>query len=188
MLPQKALIALVALCMLVASGCGGGASQNSGAPEGTWKVTVVDWKFAKLQPLGTPEEFVIQVRNDDTRQIPSLILTVSGLKTVVYQPNAASDVRPIWLLKEADYAHFTPYNSPTSTSFNLGPLDAGDTATYAVTLTPLRRGSHEVGYRLAPALFGDNSIVNAADGSKAEATRTVVIDPTPVMDQSIFKD
>ncbi len=181
-------MALLSVFALVLSGCGDEKSQSANAPSGTWKVTVVDWKFAKDQPLGQPQDFTVVVRNDDSRQIPQLILTISGLKTVVYQPGAASAVRPIWLPKEVAYANITPYNSTLSTSYNLGPLDPDETATYTVNLTPLRRGSHEVGYRLAPDLFGDNKIVNAADGSDAAETRTVAINPTPVFDEEIFKD
>jgi hypothetical protein len=184
------LVPVAVLGLLLAlplAGCGG-ESQSEGAPSGTWKATVLDWKFPKKQPLGIPQNFTIQVRNDDTRAIPQLVVNVSGLRTFVEQPGAASLVRQIWLTKDVDFGGISPYNSPLSQSFNLGKLDPGDVATYTVNLTPAMRGPHEVGYRLAPALVGNNQIVNAADGTAAAATRNVVIDPAPVFDRSVFKD
>lgn len=179
----------VALVLAFAvSGCGGGDRQDADAPTGTWKVTVLDWDFPKLQALGTPQNFVLRVRNDDTRAIPDLVVTIEGLKTFVKQPGGASLVRPIWLTSEVNYANATPYNSPLAQSFNLGPLEPNETSVYTVNLTPLRRGEHEVSYRLAPSLFGDNKIVNAADDTPATDSRIVAIDPTPEFDDSLFED
>ncbi|MFT4048726.1 MAG: hypothetical protein QM648_02705 [Solirubrobacterales bacterium] len=185
---RPAALALAVVFALFLSGCGGGERQDANAPSGSWKVTVLDWKFAVHQSLGTPQPFTIQVRNDDTRTIPNLIITIEGLKTLVYQPGAASAVRPIWLTQDVDYANSTPYNSTLGQSFNMGPVEPGDTVTYNVMLTPLRRGEHEVSYQLHPDLFGDGTVVNASDGMNASETRTVAIDPTPVFDEKLFED
>lgn len=182
-------LALTLLVMLVSlTGCGGGERQDANAPSGTWQVAVEEWKFPKHQYLGTPVEFVVKVRNTDTREIPDLILTINGMKTRVKQQAAANDVRPIWMTTDVDYARVTPYNSALAESWNLGPLKAGEVATYSVELTPLRRGWHTVGYRLSPALFGDGKIVNGSDQSPAADTRSILIDPTPQFDEKIFKD
>lgn len=180
------LAAIVAATTLVA-GCGG-QTQAADAPSGTWQVAVEEWEFPRHQYLGTPVDLTLRVRNTDTRTIPALIATVDGLRTRVFQPGAASEVRPIWMTSEVDWAHVTPYNSSLGESANLGELKPGDVATYVVQLTPLREGLHEVGYRLAPALFGDNKIVNGNDGETAEETRRVLIDPTPQFDESFYKN
>lgn len=186
---MRVIALTVALLLAFAlAGCGGGKAQDAGAPSGTWKVTVLQWKFAKRQPLGKPQAFTLKVRNDDTRAIPELIVTIDGLRTFVDQPGAASEVRPIWLTQDVDYANATPYNSPLAQTFNLGQLNPGDVSTYTVKLTPLRRGSHKVSYSLAPALFGDNKIVNADDDSPATDSRVIAIDPTPEFDEQLFKD
>lgn len=181
-------LALLVAAALLTAGCGGGQRQDANAPSGDFKATVLEWHFPKDQPLGTPQNFTIKVRNDDSKTIPHLIITISGLRRVVYQQGAASDVRPNWLPKDVQYATVTPYNSALDLSYDLGALDPGAVRTYTINLTPLRRGVHQVGYRLAPALFGDNKVVNAADGSEAAATREVTINPTPVFDENTFKD
>lgn len=176
---RAAALALICLALgLFLSGCGG-ARQDTNAPSGTWKVNVLRWKFPPRQPLGTPVNFALRIRNADSREIPQLILTVYGLQTLIYQPGAASTVRPIWLPDDVKFAEVTPYNSKLAKSYNLGPLAAGATKQYSIPLTPLRRGTHNVGYKLSPDLFGDGKLVFAVRGGQAEATRSVVIDPTP---------
>lgn len=184
---RGAVLMFSVLLLLAIAGCGGGETQSAGAPTGTWKVTVLQWKFPERQPLGAPQSFVMRVRNDDTRAIPNLILTISGLKTLVRQAGAASNIRPVWMPKTTEYGIYSPYNSTLATSLSLGPVAPGEVITYATNLTPLRRGQHEVGYRLSPALFGDNSIVNT-DGSPAEEKRLIAIDPEPVFDRSFFDE
>ncbi|MBJ7355470.1 MAG: hypothetical protein JHC98_11660 [Thermoleophilaceae bacterium] len=178
---------LVALLAIPLAGCGSGEPQNANAPSGTWSVLVEEWKFPKRQYLGTPTDFVLKIRNTDTRDIPQLIVTIEGLRMQVKQVGAASEIRPIWLTQDVDYANVTPYNSALASSFNMGPLAAGDVQTYKVALTPLRRGNHEVGYKLAADLFGDAKIVDP-DDAPAEDTRTVAIDPTPQFDKSFFDE
>lgn len=183
-------LVLAALCLLAlfVAGCGGDGRQDADAPSGDWNVTVVEWTFAKNQPLGTPQNFILKVRNDDDREIPNLIATISGMRTKVYQPGAASDVRPIWITRDADYSQFTAYNSALDTSYNLGSLKTGETGSFVVNLTPLRVGAHEVSYRLSPDLFGNGKIIDSATGEQAKDFRTVTIDPAPVFDETTFDD
>jgi hypothetical protein len=182
------LVALALMAALATSGCGAGKRQDADAKSGTWKVVIEQWKFPKTQYLGTPTSFTLKVRNVDTAAIPQLILTIDGLKTRVKQTGAASQIRPIWLISEDNYAQFTSYNSALATSYNLGQLDAGDVKTYTVKLTPLRRGSHKVSYELAGDLYGKAKVVDNATDEPAADSRTIAIDPTPQFDDSFFKD
>jgi hypothetical protein len=186
--PARALV--VALLVAVAipfAGCGSGERQDKDAPSGSWSVVVEEWKFPRRQYLGTPTDFVLKIRNTDTTAIPQLIVIIDGLRTRVKQVGAASEVRPIWLTSEVNYAETTPYNSTLASSFNLGTLPAGETKTYRIDLTPLRRGTHEVGYKLAGDLFGKAEIFDGND-QPAEDTRTVAIDPTPQFDDEFFDE
>lgn len=176
------------LIALVLAGCGGGERQDANSPSGTWEVTVTDWNFPKTQPLGRPVDFELKVRNDDQRDIPQLIVTIAGIKQFVEQRGAATITRPVWIVNDVSYSDVTPYNSALATSYNLGPLAAGDTKEYKIGFTPLRRGQHRVGYSLSRDLFGNAKLVRADDGGIAGETRVIRIDPTPDFDESIFKD
>ncbi|MBI2692252.1 MAG: hypothetical protein HYX29_09960 [Solirubrobacterales bacterium] len=181
------VVALLVAVAITLAGCGGGEAQNSNAQSGSWSVTVEEWKFPKRQFLGTPTDFVLKIRNTDTTAIPQLIVTIEGLRMRVKQIGAASEVRPIWLTSEVDYAQTTPYNSALSSSFNLGPLAAGAVKTYKLDVTPLRRGTHEVGYKLAGDLFGKAEILDGNDAPAAD-TRMIAIDPTPQFDKKFFNE
>lgn len=182
---RAVLLAFAITAALILSGCGGGETQDEDAVEGTWTVKVVNWKFPERQPLGRPVDFVLTVRNDDKKDIPQLILTIAGMKQFVEQKNAASATRPIWIPVDVSYSDVTPYNSALAQSYNLGPLASGDFKRYKLTLTPLRRGEHRIGYSLAGNLYGNARIVNA-DETPAASTRVIAIDPTPDFDESIF--
>jgi hypothetical protein len=186
--PARALVvALLVAIAIPLAGCGSGERQDANAPNGSWSVVVEEWKFPKRQFLGTPTDFVLKIRNTDTTAIPQLIVTVEGLRMRVKQVGAASEIRPIWLTSEVNYAQTTPYNSALASSFNLGTLPAGAVKTYTLDLTPLRRGTHEVGYKLAGDLFGKAEIFDGNDQPAAD-TRTVAIDPTPQFDDKFFDD
>lgn len=179
------LLCATVLSLLVLAGCGGDERQDAEAPTGSWTVEIVKWSFPERQPLGRPVNFVLTIRNDDQRDIPSVILTIAGMKQFVEQGNAATNTRPVWLPNDVNYSDVTPYNSALAQSFNLGPLQAGRFKRYVLPLTPLRRGEHRIGYSLAPSLYGDAKIVKA-DGNPAADTRIVAIDPTPDFDRSVF--
>lgn len=182
---RATLLLAVVFSVLALTGCGGDERQDVDAPTGTWTVEVINWKFPERQPLGRPVNFVLTVRNDDQRDIPSLILTIAGMKQFVEQGNAATTTRPVWIPNEINYADVTPYNSALAQSFDLGPLPAGDFKRYVLPLTPLRRGEHRIGYSLNAGLYGDARIVNA-DETPAADTRIIAIDPTPDFDRSVF--
>lgn len=87
--PRRRFVTLAlsaALAALFVAGCGGGQAQNSDAPTGTWTVKVLRWDFPKTQPLGRPVDFILDVQNQDQRDIPQLIVTVSGAKTSLNSP------------------------------------------------------------------------------------------------------
>ncbi|HEV7918856.1 MAG TPA: hypothetical protein VGO97_04695 [Solirubrobacterales bacterium] len=166
------------------SGCGG-EQQDANAKAGTWTVAVDEFKFAKRQPLARPVEFALKIRNTDTRDIPHVALTVTGLREQVAQHGQATKTRPIWVINTPPAGEQTPYATELGNTFDLGPLPAGQVKIFKLNLTPIRRGSHTVSYSLATNLFGSGKAA-LEDGSPAEGKRTVAIDPTPDFDESVF--
>lgn len=181
------LVALGALALVLAvsaAGCGEARGDADSSRE-TFKVAVVHWIFPEKQPLGKPVDFVLTVRNIDTKTIPELVVTIRGLRTFVKQQNAASDTRPVWVPNETNYADVTPNSSATGSTFSLGSLTADETRRYVLPLTPIRRGTHEIGYQLAGNLQGTSKI-ELDDGNPASEARDIAIDPTPVFNDKAF--
>lgn len=177
------LAGLLALGGLLAAGCGGDSS-----PQGTAaavKLEVARWVFPKRQPLGTPVTMKIVIRNVDTRDVKQLAVTIGGLREPVTQQNSDGRTRPVWIVNEGERDDATPYDTLTTSTYDLGTLAAGQSKTFEMPLTPLRRGEHEVSYKI-----GDGVVIGTpaetADGSPLAAKRLVVIDPTPEFDESAF--
>lgn len=179
-----AALALVIAAAFAVGGCGGerGDANDSHA---TYKVKVVSWRFPKNQPLGKPQKFILLVRNVDTQDIPQLALTIRGLNLFVKQEGTAVKTRPVWIPNDVNYADVTPNSTATGSTFSLGKLPAGAFHRYVLPLTPIRRGTHTINYSLAGNLSGDAK-VQLEDGNPAADTRSILIDPTPVFDESVF--
>ncbi|MFY9488005.1 MAG: hypothetical protein WAP35_04820 [Solirubrobacterales bacterium] len=178
-------VAVATLAGVFAGGCGDSNVQNRDAETGTWTVAVTDWDFPKRQHLGTPVEMKITVRNDDAKDIDNLAVTITGLRKYVEQEGQATRTRPVWLRDEDSRGDQTPYSAALADTFDAGPLTAGESKTFKLKVTPLRRGKHAVSYSLSTNVFGGGKAV-FADGEPASERRTVVIDPTPNFDESAF--
>src|SRR4051794_9736925 len=152
------VLSLFALALAVAAAGCGGERGDANASQETFKVEVVDWKFPVDQPLGKPVNFVLVVRNTDTKAIPELVVSIRGLRTFVKQENAASETRPIWVPNETNYADVTPNSTATGNTYSLGSLDADQQRRYVLPLTPIRRGTHTIGYTLSGNLQGASKI------------------------------
>ncbi|MGH2906881.1 MAG: hypothetical protein ACRDKI_08965 [Solirubrobacterales bacterium] len=177
-------MALVIAAALAVGGCGG-KRGDAGSSHQTYKVRVVNWKFAERQPLGKPQRFVLTVRNVDSKDIPQLVITIRGLSMFVKQEGAAVKTRPVWIPNDVNYANVTPNSTATGQTFSLGTLAAGAFHRYVLPLTPIRRGDHAINYSLAGNLYG-TARVQLEDGNPASDTRQIVIDPTPQFDESVF--
>ena len=182
---KTTLAALAAVVSVLAlAGCGGsGERQDADSPTGTWKVAVEEWKFPSRQPLGRPATMKIVVRNIDTRDIPAVVFTIGGLRTPVQQKGSATRTRPIWIVTEtrhrrSDAVQLADANLPSQPVHS----QTGETRTFELPLTPLRRGEHVVSYTLAASLF-DGAKLETVDGDPAAGSRTVAIDPTPDFDE-----
>ena len=104
----------------------------------------------------------------------------------VKQVGAASEVRPIWLTSDVNYADVTPYNSALASSFNLGPLAPARPRPTPSRSRRCAAAATKSATRWPADLFGDAKIVNGDDNTPAADTRTVAIDPTPQFDDELL--
>lgn len=127
----------------------------------TVKVELVDARFAPLQKLAKQETMRITVRNPTDKPIEQITATVSpgdpamsgsGFNTRSADPNVADPDRPIWVVEEAPKNGVTADPAVT----RLGPIPAGESASFTWKLMPVRPGTWKVRWTIGGDL--DNQV------------------------------
>jgi len=165
------------LCALavVAVGCGSGARQDANEPEGTFNVDVASATFPAKQKLARQEQFVVEVRNADTKTIPNIAVTIEpGFSVRSNRQDLADPNRPVWIVDEGPKGGGTAYTN----TWALGALEAGESRRFVWKVTPVRPGAHEVRYRVAAGLDG-KAKAQATGGGSAEGSFAVNISDKP---------
>jgi hypothetical protein len=150
-----------ALALLVAapiglSACGGGERQDANEPNGTWKVRVTDASFPGRQRLADRVQLRITVKNEDTRAIPNLAVTVDGFNMRKDSPDLSERSRPVWVVDQG------PINSTTAftNTWAVGAVPAGQTRTLVWKVAAVRAGTYSLRWRVAA---GPNGKAKAAE-------------------------
>jgi hypothetical protein len=166
------LAAGAACVALLIAGCGG-ARQDASEPSGTYHVSIVSASFPKLQSVAATTRMVVTVRNDDTKTVPNLAITVTtnsaggpvgsgtqgaaanGFNYVSTQPGLSNPQRPVWIVDDV-IIDDTTHNGITAqnATWAVGPLAPGATRTFSWQLTPVKPGTWSVGYRVDAGLNG----------------------------------
>jgi hypothetical protein len=153
---------LLALAVALTA-CGGKDRQDKGAKEGTWKVQVVSASFPGKQILADTTELQIKVKNEDTRTLPNLAITVDGLDRRE-EKDAADPRRPIWVIEKGPDNSTTAYTN----TWAVGAVPAGQTRTLKWKVTAVRAGTYTLRWRVAAGLTGKEKAVLADDGGAAK--------------------
>jgi hypothetical protein len=143
-----ALVLLIAVSIGV-SACGA-ERQDEDEPEGTYKVRVTDASFPGRQRLADEVQLRIRVKNEDTRAIPNLAVTVDGFNMRKDSPSLSERSRPIWVIDEG------PVNSTTAftNTWAVGAVPAGQTRTLIWKVAAVRAGTYSLRWRVAAGLNG----------------------------------
>jgi hypothetical protein len=177
---------------VVATGCGGNDRQDAKEPKGTYDVKVVGASFPSKQQLAEHATMKIAVRNDGTKTVPNLAVTVgrNGKATFSYQsqqPGLADPERPIWIIDEPPLGGTTAYVD----TWALGRLRPHQTKTFKWGVTAVRAGTYRVDYAIAAGLNG-NAKVRRADASGTfhvnvthQAAQACVTDAGKVVNQPV---
>lgn len=160
---RRTVTGLCAVAVVI-TGCSGGTRQDADEPEGTFNVDVVSATFPERQRLARQERLVIEVRNADTKTIPNVAVTIQpGFSVRSNRQDLADPNRPVWIVDEGPKGGGTAYTS----TWALGELKAGESKRFVWKVTPVRSGSHEVGFRVAAGL--DGRAKAQGDGGNAAA-------------------
>ena len=154
---------LLLVLAVALTACGGKDRQDKGEKEGTWKVQVVSASFPGKQVLADTTELQIKVKNEDTRTLPNLAVTVEGFDRRE-EKDVADPKRPIWVIENA------PDNSTTASNntWAVGAVPAGQTRTLKWKVTAVRAGTYTLRWRVAAGLSGKQKAELADDGGAAK--------------------
>jgi hypothetical protein len=149
-------------------------------------VTIVQHTFPSSQVLAGHSTMTVAVRNDGSRNIPDVAVTVSivnwrigaqvvrgnGFNYISPQPGLADPNRPVWIVNqgpglqpsqkaEGNYSPGAGVTAYTNT-WALGSLPPQETRTFSWDVTAMMPGQWTIGYRVAAGLNGK---ARAEDGS-----------------------
>jgi hypothetical protein len=144
-----AALALLLGAAIGLSACGA-KRQDADEPKGTWKVRVTDASFPGRQRLADEVQLKIRVKNEDTRAIPDLTVTVDGFNMRNDGPDLAERSRPVWVIDEG------PVNSTTAftNTWAVGSVPAGQTRTLVWKVAAVRAGTYSLRWKVAAGLNG----------------------------------
>ena len=127
------------------AGCGGESQrQDADEPRGTWTVDVVEAEFPSTQRLAKQETMRIRVRNDDSRAVPNVAVTVEGFARRSDQAGLADPTRPVWIVDGGPRGGTTAYTN----TWALGRMEPGATKTFEWRATPVEASPQGKPFRL----------------------------------------
>jgi hypothetical protein len=159
------VVAAVLLALAIGlTACGSKDRQDKDEEEGTWKVQVVSASFPGKQILADTTELQIRVKNEDSRALPNLTVTVDGFDRRDETKQFAEPKRPIWVIEEG------PVNATTAftNTWAVGTVPAGQTRTLKWKVTAVRAGTYTLRWRVGAGLNGKAKAVLADDGGPAK--------------------
>jgi hypothetical protein len=180
----------VLLAALLASGCGGGARQDSHEPAGAFTMQVVHASFPVSQSIARPARLELQVRNTGPRTAPNVAVTLDSFYYTENYPELAVNKRPVWVIERGPGAIAKPpvesqVVSPPGggqtayvNTWALGPLAPGSTRTFLWRVTPVKAGLHTVHFTVAAGLAG-KAKAELASGGPVQGQLTASIAPAP---------
>ncbi len=153
------LAGTLAAIILTLAACGQ-EKQDENEPEGEFKVDIVSASFPGRQHLADEATLRLEIQNKDSREIPTLAVTVDGFGQRRDGAMLADPERPVWIVNDA------PRNSTSSltNTWTVGPVPAGKTRTLDWKVTAVRAGTYSLRYRVSAGLDG-KAVAESFDGS-----------------------
>jgi hypothetical protein len=124
--------------------------QDANEPEGNWNVRVLDASFPGRQRLADQVELRITVKNEDTRAVPNLAVTVDGFGMREKDFDASDPNRPIWVIDSGPANATTAYTN----TWAVGAVPAGQSRTLTWKVSAVRAGTYQLHWRVTAGLDG----------------------------------
>jgi hypothetical protein len=175
-----------AVAALGVAGCGGGESQDSDEPSGTYPVDVVKATFPTSQRLADKSKLEIAIRNAGDKTVPNVAVTVqngdpnrtaeaAAFAEASEQPGLADPSRPVWILDTGPRGGITAYTN----TWALGKLRPGQTKTFVWRVTAVKSGTHLIKYKVAAGLDGKAKAVLPGGNQEPVGQFTIRISGKP---------
>ena len=147
--PIVAAFGVLLAASLIAA-CGGAEKQDADEPEGNWNVRVLDASFPGRQRLADEVQLRITVKNEDTRTVPNLAVTVDGFSRRENDFDASDQNRPLWVIDRP------PDNAATAhtNTWAVGAVPPGAQRTLTWKVSAVRAGTYQLHWRVAAGLNG----------------------------------
>jgi hypothetical protein len=137
--------------------------------------------FPSDQRLATPSQLAITVRNQDTKMVPNIAVTVRSFDRRIQDPNLADPRRPIFVVNQPPVGSQTAYVD----TYALGPLKPGETKTFTWQVTAVAQGPYQLSYQVLASLDGNAKAVGpdgrppsgAFSGNVSDVPASAVIAP-----------
>jgi hypothetical protein len=174
-------LTLAGASAFAAAGCGGGSRQDAKEPSGNFPVKVMSATFPQSQSLAKDSTMEIVVQNAGQQMIPMISVTVkcgAGLggsfATTTSEPNVADPERPQFVVNKIPTAteRVNPPLDPAPlerssayvSTFPLGPLGAGHSATFRWDVSAVKAGPYRLCWRVNAGLYGKAKAIPASGG------------------------
>jgi len=189
------MLAAAAACALLAAGCGGGTRQDAHEPSGSYPMRVVHASFPAKQSIAKQTKLELQVRNDGSRTVPNVAVTIDSFQYTSSYPELADDKRPVWAIERGPGAVADPPVETEEVSLSagaetayvntwaMGPLAPGKTRDFSWRVVPVKSGSFTIRYSVAAGLSGKAKAVEQArspgESSPVQGQFAVQVAPAP---------
>jgi hypothetical protein len=180
-----------AVAGLALGGCASTKEQNENEPAGNFQVKIVSANFPASQKLAQSSRLVIRVRNDDTRTVPDIAMTVNGFEKRKKDPQLADPERPQFVIngkpqtiggvpeskQQAPVGCETVYVN----TWACGKLKPGAEKLFVWNVTAVQGGPYKISYRVAAGLDGKAKAVTKDGGILSGSFAGVVSNAPPAV-------
>lgn len=159
---------------LALAGCASTTQQDVHEPSGNFQVRIVSANFPASQDLAKTSVLTIRVKNDGSKTVPNIAMTVNGFDKRSKQPELANPERPQFVINGhpqriaglPESKEDSPKGCETVyvNTWACGPLKPGADKTFAWKVTAVQAGPYKVSYRVAAGLNGKAKAVAVHGG------------------------
>jgi hypothetical protein len=163
---RRSVVALIAAAGAAVLGGCGQPRQDAQEKSATYTVDIVRASFPADQRLAQTAKLEVVVRNASRHAVPDLAISIDSFSAASTQIGLAVTERPVWVLDSGPGAQPShpvegrgndiPGGAVTAytNTWALGPVQAGETRTFAWSVTAVKTGVHRVSYTVAAGLNG----------------------------------